>query len=100
MASVNEKFCLKWNDYNTNITTSYGELRESFEFSDVTLMCEEDHKIEAHRVILSASSPFFSRVLLKNNLSHQLIYMRGLKAMDLEAIVDFIYKGEANVYQM
>ena len=28
-----------------------------------------------------------------------MIYMRGMKAKDLIAIVDFIYHGEANVYQ-
>ena len=28
-----------------------------------------------------------------------MIYMRGIKAKDLAAIVDFIYHGEANVYQ-
>ena len=99
MSFVKEKFCLKWNDYNKNITTSFNELRESSDFSDVTLMCEEDQQIEAHRIILSASSPFFSKVLLKTKHSHPLIYMRGLRAKDLVAIVDFIYKGEANIYQ-
>ena len=56
MFYINDKYCLKWNDYNKNITTSYSELRESFDFSDVTLMCDEDQQIEAHRIILSASS--------------------------------------------
>ena len=28
-----------------------------------------------------------------------MIYMRGLKVKDLEAILDFIYHGEANIYQ-
>ena len=99
MASLSEKFCLKWNDYNTNITTSYHELRKSCEFSDVTLVCEDYHQIEAHRVILSACSPFFKNILKRNNKPHPLIYMRGLKRKDLEAIVDFIYQGEANIYQ-
>ena len=31
------------------------------DFTDVTLVCE-DGELEAHRVILSASSPFFQRV--------------------------------------
>ena len=99
MSSHGEKYCLKWNDYHKNITTSYSQLRENFDFSDVTLMCEEDQEIKAHRLILSASSTFFSKVLLKNQHSHPLIYMRGLRAKDLVAIVDFIYKGEANIYQ-
>lgn len=97
--SRDEKFCLKWNDFQKNITTSYKELRESADFSDVTLVCEEEHQVEAHRFILSASSPFFMNILKKNDHSHPLIYMRGLKAKDLTAIVDFIYHGEANILQ-
>ena len=99
MASSGEKFCLKWNDYNTNITNSYHELRTSCDFSDVTLVCENNQEIEAHRIILSACSPFFNNMLKRNKHPHPLIYMRGLKAKDLEAIVDFIYQGEANIYQ-
>ena len=30
---------------------------------------------------------------------HPLIYMRGMKSEDLLAIVDFLYRGEANVFQ-
>jgi hypothetical protein len=99
MASPSEKFCLKWNDFQTNIVGSISELRRDTDFSDVTLVCEEDQQIEAHRIILTACSPFFSRVLKRNKHSHSMIYMRGLKAKDLKAIVDFIYLGEANIYQ-
>ena len=94
-----EKFCLKWNDFQDNIATSYRKLRDDSDFSDVTLVCEENKQIEAHRVILSACSPFFSSVLKGNKHSHPMIYMRGLKSKDLVAIVDFIYHGEANIYQ-
>ena len=99
MASSGEKFCLKWNDFKQNISTSYIELRESSDFCDVTLVCEGNHQIEAHRVILSACSPFFNTVLKKNKHSHPLIYMRGIKAKSLGAIVDFIYQGETNIFQ-
>ena len=94
-----EKFCLKWNDFQDNITTSYKNLRESSDFSDVTLVCEDNQQVEAHRVILSACSPFFMNVLKRNKHSHPMIYMRGLKGHILMGIVDFIYNGEANIYQ-
>ena len=99
MSNSSEKFCLKWNDFQQNIISSFGDLRKDNDFSDVTLVCEEDQKIEAHRIILTACSPFFSSVLKKNKHSHPLIYMRGLKAKDLVAILDFIYYGEANICQ-
>ena len=94
-----EKFCLRWNDFQQNIVTSFTDLRKESNFSDVTLVCEEDVEIEAHKIILSASSPFFNRVLKKNKHSHPMIYMRGLKAKDLVAIVDFMYQGEVNIFQ-
>ena len=97
--AFSEKFCLKWNDFQDNIASSFRGLREDFDFADVTLVCEEDLQIEAHKVILSACSPFFSTVLKRNKHSHPLIYMRGLKSKDLAAIVDFIYNGEANIFQ-
>ena len=99
MTESSEKFCLKWNDFQQNTSGSFQQLRHEPEFADVTLVCEEDQHIEAHRVILTACSPFFRTVLKRNKYSHPLIYMRGLKAKDLTAIVDFIYYGEANIYQ-
>ena len=99
MTNSSEKFCLKWNDFRQNIVTSFQDLRKEMDFSDVTLVCEEDHQIEAHRIILTACSPFFKTVLKRNKHSHPMIYMRGLKAKDLVAIVDFIYHGEASIFQ-
>ena len=99
MTSSSEKFCLKWNDFQHNILGSFQELRGDTDFADVTLVCEEDQQIKAHRIILTACSPFFRNVLKKSKHSHPLIYMRGLKAKDLVAILDFIYLGEANIYQ-
>jgi hypothetical protein len=93
-----EQFCLKWNEFQNNIVGSFRSLRKDADFSDVTLVCEEDQQIEAHRNILAASSPFFNTVLKRNKHSHPLIYMRGVKAKDLVAIMDFLYLGEANVY--
>ena len=99
MTHSSEKFCLKWNDFTQNTVSFYHELRYIPDFSDVTLVCEEDHQIEAHRIILTACSPLFSNILKKNLTSHPLIYMRGIFPKDLVAIVDFIYHGEANVFQ-
>merc|ERR1712129_200013 len=94
-----EKLCLKWNDFQENAISAFGILREDKEFADVTLACEDGHQVEAHKVILASSSPFFQNLLKKNKHPHPLIYMRGLKAEELLAMIDFIYNGEANVYQ-
>ena len=96
---MDEKLCLQWNGFQDNVKTAFGNLRDTSDFVDVTLACEDGQRIEAHKVILAASSPFFQWVLKDNKHSHPLICMRGLKSDDLKAIVDFLYFGEANIYQ-
>ena len=96
---TSEKFCLKWEDFQKNLTVSFSDLRDDTDFCDVTLVSEGNHHIKAHKVILTASSPFFMEVLRSNKHSNPLIYMRGVKANDLDTIVDFLYHGEVNIYQ-
>ena len=85
-----EKLCLQWNDFQENIASSFRELREDREFTDVTLACEDGLHIEAHKVVLASSSPFFMQLLKKIKHPHPLIYMRGLRSQDLVAIMDFL----------
>ena len=96
---MSEKLCLQWNDFQENVKSAFGNLRECTDFNDVTLACEDGRQIEAHKVVLAASSPFFQTVLKKNKHSHPLIYMRGMKSVDLMAIVDFLYFGEAMFFK-
>ena len=70
-----EKLCLKWNDFQENVNLAFGNLREDKEFADVTLASEDGQEIEAHKVILAASSPFFQDLLRRNKHPHPLIYM-------------------------
>ena len=94
-----EKLCLQWNDFNENITSIFKSLREDKNFAAVTLACEDGKQIEAHKVILVASSPLFKKILIGNKHTHPLIYLRGWKSIDILAIIDFLYFGEVNVHQ-
>ena len=98
---MSEKLCLRWNDFQENVTTAFGSLKEDNKFTDVTLACEDGQQIEAHKVILAACSPFFENLLNKNAKKphHPLIYMKGMKFEGLYAIIDFLYLGEANIFQ-
>merc|ERR1712012_1060199 len=93
-----EKFCLRWNDFESNISVAFRELREEKDFFDVTLACE-DSQISAHKVILSACSPFFRSVLKRNPHQHPLLYLKGVKYTDLQSVLNFMYHGEVNVAQ-
>ena len=94
-----EKFCLKWNDFQNNFSLVFGTLREGHNFSDVTLVCEDGEKFEAHKVILAASSPFFHKIFEYQKHSHPIIYMRKIKSKELSTLLDFLYHGESSVYQ-
>ena len=96
---MSEKLYLQWNDFKENAVGAFGILREDADFADVTLACEDGKQVEAHKVILASSSPFFQNLLKRKTHPHPLIYMTGVKSDDLLAIVDFIYHGEANVFQ-
>ena len=96
-----EKFCLKWNEYENNISATFKALRGDDDFADVTLVSDGNLQLEVHKIILAASSPFFSALLRKNKREdvHPLIYLRGVKDKELKTVVDFMYHGEVNVAQ-
>merc|ERR1719319_1226050 len=99
MNTKEDKLCLRWADFQENTVSAFGELRGDKEFTDITLACEDGQQVEAHKVILASSSPFFLNLLRRNKHPHPLIYMRGMKSEDIVAMIDFLYFGEANVYQ-
>ena len=99
MQRSDEKLCLQWNDFRNNASSAFGDLRDDRDFTNVTLVCEDGQEVEAHKVVLIASSPFFLNLLKRNKHPHPLVYMRGLKFENLMSLVDFLYLGEANIYQ-
>ena len=94
-----EKLCLQWTDFQTNVNLAFQSLRGGDDFNDVTLACEDGTQVEAHKFVLATSSPVLKNLLKRNKHNHPLIYMRGMKSHDLLAMVDFIYCGEAKVFQ-
>ena len=99
MSTADEKLSLQWNDFKENISSAFRDLGRDKEFTDVTLVCEDGQQVEAHKVVLLASSPFFQNILKKNKHPHPIIYMRGVRSDYLKTMLDFFYHGEANVYQ-
>merc|ERR1712129_131251 len=75
---------------------SFQELRIAEELFDVTLACE-DETMEAHKVVLSACSPFFRSVFKKMKEKQPFIYLKGVMHKDLVALLDYIYTGETQV---
>ena len=89
---------VQWKDFKSNVSSAFRRLRADKDFTNVTLVCEDGQQMEAHKLILAASSPFFEKILQMNKHSHPLIYLKGSKSEDMQAILDFLYLGEANVH--
>ena len=96
---ISKQFHLVWNKFQINTTSFFKEMREDQDFTDVTLCCEENKQIMAHKAILAASSPFFKTMLKQNNHPQPIIYLRGVKSQYLEYLIDFVYQGEINILE-
>ena len=96
---MTEKFNLQWNEFTDNLSSVFKDLRSQDDFSDITLISEEGDFHSAHKVLLSASSTFFKSILTKMKAGNNYLYLKGVSRSDMSLILDFIYKGEANVYQ-
>ena len=94
-----EKFCLKWNDFQVNVSNSFSTLRNENDFYDVSLVSDDDQVVSAHKVVLSASSEFFKNVLRKADHAKPMIYLSGVESTELNCILDYIYEGEVQLYQ-
>ncbi|XP_076658183.1 uncharacterized protein LOC143362156 isoform X1 [Halictus rubicundus] len=95
---MSSQICLKWNSFLNNIATSFESLWEEEGLVDVTL-ASDGQCLTAHKVILSASSPFFKKVFQTNPCQHPVIILQDVHFSELEALLIFIYKGEVNIEQ-
>ncbi|KRT84779.1 BTB domain-containing protein, partial [Oryctes borbonicus] len=93
-----QHFCLRWNNYQSSITSAFENLRDDEDFVDVTLACD-GKSLKAHRVVLSACSPYFRELLKSTPCKHPVIVLQDVAWTDLHALVEFIYHGEVNVHQ-
>ena len=74
---MSEKLWVQRNNFKENVHSAFGRLKDEKEFTDVTLACEDGHQMEAHKVILAASSPFFDEMLQRIKHPRPLIYLGG-----------------------
>jgi len=98
MADDQQQFCLRWNDFQSNMVNSFKHLRDEKSFTDVTLACE-GQTCKAHKMVLSACSPYFKSLLEENPSKHPIIILKDVPFAHLQAILEFMYAGEVNVAQ-
>uniref|UniRef100_A0A2P2HY22 Broad-complex core protein isoforms 1/2/3/4/5-like n=1 Tax=Hirondellea gigas TaxID=1518452 RepID=A0A2P2HY22_9CRUS len=94
--TTDQQFCLRWNNFHTNITSAFESLRDDEDFVDITLACE-GRQIKAHKMVLSACSPYFRNLLRGNPCQHPIVFLKDVTFANLTSILDFMYHGEVNV---
>ena len=67
------------------------------DFSDVTLVSEDETLIHAHKIVLSSSSNFFGNILKKHGHPNPLIFVKGVSSNLLSCMVAFMYTGQTEV---
>ena len=94
-----EKFCLKWNDFQTNVSKTFAQLRRESGLFDVTLVTNDQQQVSAHRLVLSACSDFFKTIFHSNTHSHPLLYLDCVNSREINLVLDYIYQGEVQIFQ-
>ena len=85
-------------DFHEHSVHTFQSLLEDINFSDVTLVCEDQKQLKGHKVILSSASEFFKNILEKNPHPNPLIYIK-VKYDLLYSILKFIYLGQCEIEQ-
>lgn len=93
-----QQYCLRWNNYTSNLTNVFDQLLHNESFVDVTLACD-GKSIKAHKMVLSACSPYFQSLFFDNPCQHPIVILRDVKWTELKSAVEFMYKGEINLGQ-
>jgi len=93
-----DQFCLRWNNHQHTLVTVFENLLESETLTDCALGAE-GRVLKAHKVVLSACSPYFETMLCVQPEKHPIIFLKDVKYLELKAMLDYMYKGEVNISQ-
>ena len=93
-----EKLNLGWENFSEHQLLFLKYLYQEGQYSDVTLVSDDQYQFKAHKIVLSASSPVFKKIIDTNPSQHPLIYLRGIQSYEMESILQFMYLGEGKFY--
>ena len=95
---MNEKFTLSCETFSEHLQVMFKDLYQEGRYTDVTLVSDDQTQFKAHKIVLSACSPVFKKIIDSNPSQHPLIYLRGVQSSEMESILQFMYLGEATFY--
>ncbi|XP_055919145.1 longitudinals lacking protein, isoforms H/M/V isoform X7 [Eupeodes corollae] len=93
-----QQFCLRWNNHQSTLISVFDTLLENETLVDCTLAAEGKF-LKAHKVVLSACSPYFATLLSEQYDKHPIFILKDVKYQELRAMMDYMYRGEVNISQ-
>ncbi|XP_037035573.1 longitudinals lacking protein, isoforms N/O/W/X/Y isoform X16 [Bradysia coprophila] len=93
-----QQFCLRWNNHQSTLISVFDTLLENGTLVDCTLAAEGKF-LKAHKVVLSACSPYFAALLSQQYDKHPIFILKDIKFQELRAMMDYMYRGEVNISQ-
>ncbi|XP_063242200.1 modifier of mdg4-like isoform X14 [Bacillus rossius redtenbacheri] len=93
-----EHFSLRWDNFHSNLSTSFHTLLQGEELVDVTIAAE-GHFVQAHKLVLSVCSPYFKSLFKVNPCKHPIVILKDVGHKELVDILEFMYRGEVDVSQ-
>merc|ERR1719300_365350 len=91
-----QHYSLRWNNHQSHVLSAFDSLLQNESLVDCTIMCE-DSAVRAHKVVLSACSPYFQKIFTDNPGKHPIIVLKDVRCWEMQCILDFMYKGETSV---
>ncbi|XP_072945049.1 uncharacterized protein [Epargyreus clarus] len=98
-AMSDKTFHLKWNNHLQNLSQLFTTIYSSSALADVTLSCR-DGTLKAHKLVLSACSPYFEQIFKDNPCQHPIVILKGIPFSEINLLVEFMYKGSVDVQEL
>ena len=88
---------LNWEDHVDHFRNVLNDMKKTNQFTDVTLVCDDQIQIRAHKIILCAGSSVFSQIIGSLPKNDPVIFLRGVQHQEMESLLEFLYIGQTNV---
>ncbi|XP_063373513.1 protein tramtrack, alpha isoform isoform X2 [Cydia amplana] len=95
---ASQRFCLRWNNHQSNMLSVFDQLLHAETFTDVTLAVD-GQLLKAHKMVLSACSPYFQALFVNHQEKHPIVILKDVPYSDMKSLLDFMYRGEVSVDQ-
>jgi len=95
----NPMYMLQWHEHHASFFRLMEDLCREQSLTDVTITCG-DVSLEAHSLILGASSPILRSILAKGEGKKQTLHFMDMNPYHMQLLLQYMYRGEISVPQI